>query len=206
MEKRCSQCGIVKNLSDFYADRIQKDGRRAACKVCKDEVNKKWQLENKDRTNECRRKRAARTDNARRKWKTANRDRVREQSRRASEKRRVTIKGKLSACMSCAINKSLRNGSKAGRHWEDLVGYTPLQLKKHLKRTFTPEMSWENYGSYWHIDHKTPVAAFNYESPEDVDFKRCWALRNLQPLEATKNMSKQAKVNRPFQPSLTVAL
>ena len=45
---------------------------------------------------------------------------------------------------------------------------------------------------------------FTYETPEDIDFKRCWALKNLQPLEAKENLRKQAKLDKPFQPSLLV--
>lgn len=46
----------------------------------------------------------------------------------------------------------------------------------------------------WHIDHKLPVASFNFDSPEHLDFKKCWALENLQPLWAKENISKGAKV------------
>jgi 5-methylcytosine-specific restriction endonuclease McrA len=64
-------------------------------------------------------------------------------------------------------------------------------------------MSWENYGKFtWHIDHIIPVAVFNFSSFKDLDFKRCWALSNLQPLEAKKNHSKGCRVSKPFQPSL----
>jgi len=41
-----------------------------------------------------------------------------------------------------------------------------------------------------HIDHIKPVASFNYTTTECVDFKKCWALKNLQPLWATDNLSK----------------
>lgn len=51
-------------------------------------------------------------------------------------------------------------------------------------------MNWNNYGSYWWIDHKKPIAAFNYTIPEDQTFKDCWSLANLQPLEKIKNMKK----------------
>jgi 5-methylcytosine-specific restriction endonuclease McrA len=47
-------------------------------------------------------------------------------------------------------------------------------------------MTWENYGIYWHIDHIKPLSWFNLET----EFKDAWALSNLQPLEATKNLSK----------------
>ena len=37
-----------------------------------------------------------------------------------------------------------------------LLGYSAQDLKIHLEKQFTSEMSWSNYGSYWHIDHKIP--------------------------------------------------
>ena len=40
------------------------------------------------------------------------------------------------------------------------------------------------------------------ERPEDEDFKRCWALSNLQPLWMSENRSKNDKLEKPFQPSL----
>ena len=56
-------------------------------------------------------------------------------------------------------------------------------------------MSWENYGSYWHIDHIKPDSRFIYESVEDIEFKKCWALSNLQPLKAEDNLKKSNKWN-----------
>lgn len=84
------------------------------------------------------------------------------------------------------------------------MGYTLAQLMRHLEKQFTPEMSWSNYGSYWHVDHKIPIAAFNFSTPRDLDFQRCWALSNLQPLERITNIKKSDKVERPFQPSLLI--
>jgi 5-methylcytosine-specific restriction endonuclease McrA len=64
-------------------------------------------------------------------------------------------------------------------------------------------MSWDNCNE-WHIDHIIPKAAFNYEKPEDIDFKKCWALKNLQPLWAKENHEKKDKLLKPFQPSLQI--
>ena len=58
----------------------------------------------------------------------------------------------------------------------------------------------------FHIDHIIPCAAFNFQSPEDPDFKRCWALSNLQLLPAEENLKKGAKLLQPFQPSLALAV
>jgi hypothetical protein len=65
-------------------------------------------------------------------------------------------------------------------------------------------MNRENYGLFWEVDHKIPVAAFNFQTPEDPDFKKCWSLKNLQPLGKSENRRKQDRVDKPFQPSLTI--
>ena len=72
------------------------------------------------------------------------------------------------------------------------LGYTGEELKEHLESQFTEGMSWDNM-SLWHIDHIRPVASFNYTTTECEDFKKCWALNNLQPLWAEDNWSKSDK-------------
>jgi hypothetical protein len=51
-------------------------------------------------------------------------------------------------------------------------------------------MTWENYGSFWHVDHITPKSWFKYESIKDAKFKECWALSNLQPKLRMDNIRK----------------
>lgn len=87
-----------------------------------------------------------------------------------------------------------------------MVGYSVDDLMRHLERQFQPSMTWENYGrGGWHIDHKIPKSVFNYETTGDIDFKRCWALDNLQPLWEPENLSKSDKLVSSFQPSLPIA-
>lgn len=138
-------------------------------------------------------------------WRAENPEKAKAKSRKSSAKRLSTLKGRLNHCMSTGIGKSLK-GSKSGRHWESLTGYTIDQLRKHLERQFTFEMSWQNYGTYWEIDHVIPISVFNFEKPEDLDFKRCWGLKNLRPLEVNENRKKHAKLEKPFQPSLRLAM
>lgn len=96
--------------------------------------------------------------------------------------------------LETSIKRSIRHclkGAKAGRHWEDLVGYTGEELKEHLENLWLPSMSWENYGlKGWHIDHKIPESLWRYTKPEDSEFKQCWSLANLQPLWAKDNLKK----------------
>jgi len=74
-----------------------------------------------------------------------------------------------------------------------LVDYTLDALMKHLENQFDKNMNWNNYGSYWEIDHKKPKSLFEYNSSEDLEFRECWALENLQPLEKIKNHKKRNK-------------
>lgn len=100
---------------------------------------------------------------------------------------------KLHSNTSRAIRAALRD--KGGKKWEHLVGYTAEDLRLHLERQFTRGMGWHNYGKgagKWHIDHIVPQSAFDFASPDDPDFRACWALTNLRPLWGTKNISKHA--------------
>ena len=66
-------------------------------------------------------------------------------------------------------------------------------------------MTWENYGrNGWHVDHIIPLVVHNYTTPDDIDFKKCWSLKNLQPLWEKENIAKHDKLFKPFQPSLTI--
>jgi len=117
-------------------------------------------------------------------------------------KRETDLRFNLNDRISKAIRKSLKN-NKAGKHWETLVGYTTNDLIKHLKKTMPKGYAWQDYlDGKLHIDHIIPISAHNFTNPKHVDFRRCWALDNLQLLPAKENISKSNKLEKPFQPAL----
>ncbi len=119
-----------------------------------------------------------------------NRERVRRYHRQYFKQlRKESPKFRLNDNIRVAIYKALK-GKKAGRHWENLVDYTLQDLIKHLEIRFDNRMNWQNYGSYWSIDHIKPKSLFNYSLTEDKEFKKCWSLKNLQPLEKIANLRK----------------
>ncbi len=222
--KTCSKCGFPKYESEFFACKKHADGKQSECKDCHQKMNRAWQKANpetcreldrrwkKENATKVKEQAAARykaNPEKRRaaslRWQEANIEKSRETRRRSEAKRRGTPKGKLSNAMSCGIRASLRN-NKGRRHWETLVNFTIDHLKRHLEKLFTPEMTWDNFGTVWHVDHQIPIAVFNFEKPEHIDFQLCWSLKNLQPLQATKNISKGCKLSKPFQPSLAMAV
>ena len=108
------------------------------------------------------------------------------------EKSKTNIGFRLGKCMSHAVRESLKNNNllKSKAKWQSLVGYTVIQLKTHLENLFDENMNWQNYGSYWHIDHIEPQSWFIYDSIDHPAFKACWQLSNLRPLEAKENIRK----------------
>lgn len=88
--------------------------------------------------------------------------------------------------------QSKTRAEKPGR-LEHLLGYTIDQLREHLERQFSGSMSWRNQGR-WHIDHIRPVKSFQLANEDGLAnvsaIRECWALTNLRPLWAKKNMEK----------------
>lgn len=224
VKKRCSKCGEIKVLKEFGSRAGRLYGKRSDCKFCVNlegmlyrktypekvkERNKRFRILHPGIANAATKKWGNeypdRKKAATKKWREAHPEKVREMRRKAMAKDRNTLKGKLNYRFARAINKHLKRGVKARRHWECLVGYTTDQLKEHIEKLFTKGMTWEIFKDGGiHIDHKVPIAAFNFEKPEDLDFQMCWGLNNLQPMWAKENIQKGAKINRPFQPSLTI--
>lgn len=101
---------------------------------------------------------------------------------------------KLNQYFRREMNISLkeRNAKKTSPYF-DALGYTPEELKTHLESLFTKGMSWDNYGE-WHIDHIIPLSKYQYTSTNDLSFKECWSLENLQPLWSKDNLSKRDRI------------
>lgn len=119
-------------------------------------------------------------------------------------RRKTDLKFNLNEKIKTEIRKSLK-GNKKGRHWESLVGYTLNDLIKRLNKTMPKGYTWQDYlKGELHIDHIIPKSVFNFTKPEHIDFKRCWALKNLRLLPIKENLSKSNKLIRPFQPALKI--
>lgn len=192
--KICTKCKTVKSFKEFYKRTISKDGLALVCKECSAKYKKEYFLSSKNREV---------VNNQRKRWRRKNVEVYKKNRDRWNVKARSKPGGRLRDCIAIAIGRSLK-GLKSGRSWESLVGYTLKELQRHLEKQFKNGMSWDNYGTYWHIDHKIPIVVFNFEKSDDLDFKRCWSLKNLQPLLAIENYCKGAKISTPFQPSLTI--
>jgi hypothetical protein len=133
-----------------------------------------------------------------RRWRAANKDKVALSHKHTYNKLRTNINYRLNQRMSKMIYDELRD-LKNRRTWKEFVPYTVDGLKQHLESLFTNGMSWnELIKGNIHIDHKIPRCTFKYNSrlhpSKDLEFQKCWALENLQPLWKYDNIRKGRKL------------
>tara|TARA_R110001599_G_scaffold340381_1_gene560686 strand:- start:348 stop:2225 length:1878 start_codon:yes stop_codon:yes gene_type:complete len=100
---------------------------------------------------------------------------------------------KLRSGMNSSFTAGLKRKEFRGI-WKAL-SYTPEQARKHMEKQFDKNMNWDNYGTYWHIDHIRPQASLPYKTTACENFKKCWSLRNLRPLSAQENLGKNSVWN-----------
>ena len=138
------------------------------------------------------------------KWSRDNPDRARAFIKKSVKKRKLIDPGFRAQC-------NLRNRFKEimgvvldpTRKWNSaLIGCDTRQLASHLEAKFKQGMSWENYGTHWHVDHIVPVSKFDHNIPAHV--RQCWHYANLQPLEASVNLAKSDRILIDTQLSLTI--
>ena len=114
-------------------------------------------------------------------------------NKKEKEKRNNNSTYKLRTNISRAIRKMLKGNQKSSSCMSHLP-FTLSQLKQHLEYHFDENMNWQNYGSYWHVDHIYPHSLLQYDSMEHENFAKAWDLKNLRPLEKMENIKKSNKI------------
>ena len=199
-EKTCCACKKIKSLKEFCKKTASIDGFANKCKQCGSEYDKKYYQDNAERCKKRQKELSENNPNCRKKYRESHRVELNEYSRLRLKNNSLL---KLNSNIRNAIGRSLR-GMKGGRHWEDLVGWTAEEGKKHLESLFTEGMSWGNYGRgkyKWSLDHIIAVRWWNITSTDCQEFKDCWALKNLQPLWHVRNVEKG---DRPMHPKYLI--
>lgn len=128
-----------------------------------------------------------------RKWRERNPERARAIARKNAAAIRSTPWGDITQKVFRSLRAGLRKRGVPASKYAAALGYTWVDLFVHIEKQFSPEMTWENWGSVWEMDHITPISAFRYQSLEDPLFRECWALSNLRPLPRLENRSKHNK-------------
>lgn len=161
----CSKCGVSKPYHDFYADyKGNKYGRMCACKACYLNSKKVPQINNP------------------------------RNARAFATRQIIKIRRSL----------SIANGSYVDVNAKEIwaaLGYTQEDLIKHFEGLMEPWMNWKNNitpknadEKGWHVDHIIPMCNFKYNSIYDQQFRDCWALSNMRPIDWKENIKKGNKL------------
>lgn len=173
--KKCNVCKETKSLESFYKNKQLSDGLSRMCITCEkanrdrdhqSEYNKGYKQvpENKARRQE------------KKKQRKENDPEYKLEENIRSRQRHAIIKGK-----KLAPNKEL---------WGESITF----IRSHIQDQFHSDMTWDNYGELWELDHILPCAAFDMNDLEEQ--KICFNWQNLQPLIRKDNNRKKDKIYR----------
>lgn len=117
-------------------------------------------------------------------------DVVKKRKKKRYDRRQENEEYRIMCNLSARITKLLKT-MKSTKSIK-LIGCTIPEFKKWIEWQFDSNMSWDNYGTYWHIDHVTPCNSFNLANLEEQFI--CFHWSNCRPLEKTKNIVKSDSV------------
>ena len=194
--KKCSKCDVVKPLGEFFKDKSKEDRLRPSCKEC----SKTWHQQHYQKHKE-------KYKQSDKQYYQNNKEKKKQYAQEHKEERKEYLRQYRMKQSNNDPMHRLRNNvrrqvqhalkrNNSSKHGESVMKYLPYnveQLKGHIEKKFELWMNWNNYGE-WHIDHIYPQSKLPYDSMSHPNFQKCWALENLQPLEASENMSKGNKI------------
>lgn len=97
------------------------------------------------------------------------------------------------ACVLRARVRPLMAGAKAAGSCVRDLGMSVSDFRSYIQAQFSAEMSWDNYGTAWELDHIYPLSACDLT--DRVQFLAVCNYRNYRPLSPDENMAKHASVS-----------
>lgn len=172
--KTCSKCEKEQPANQFRH-------RSRTCLTCEKERLYEWRKENPEKFKAvCKRYRD----------KEDYRDK---QNKYKRDKYSTDTCYRLETLYRTRVRGFIKGGVKGKAKYEKMLGCSWDTLRDWLESNFAEGMTWENYGTQWHVDHTMPCAIFDFTNEENV--KACFNWSNLAPMFGSENMSKSDKVN-----------
>jgi hypothetical protein len=190
--KKCKKCLVDKNEEDFG---LKNKKLNIICKLCINKISREYKKNNKEKVRIANNKYNNENREKVREWNKKhfenNKERVRERARNNYKKYRECPEIVLIQACRNRINKLINRNSKSLKSIE-MIGCSIIMLKQWLEFQFVCNMNWENYGSYWHIDHVKPCSLFDLTKNEEQE--NCFNWKNLRPCVASENIKKKNKL------------
>jgi hypothetical protein len=96
---------------------------------------------------------------------------------------------KIRSGLRSKINLLIKKGhSYKFDSFNNLIGCSKIKFKEHLEKLFYDNITWDNYGKLWHVDHIMPCFMFDLLNEDEV--RKCFHYTNLRPLLAHENLSR----------------
>jgi hypothetical protein len=207
MNKTCKKCNILKEFSDFYVNKLCKDGYTNECKDCTRKeksklASKKWRENNKENAKNYNIEYNKLNSEKRKKQRDSNKEVMKEylsnyyiENKERLRKNNTIYKKnklindplfKLTSNIRTLISNSIkRNGFSKNKKTSDILGCSFDEFKLYLESKFEFWMNWENRGLYngelnygWDIDHIIPISSAKNEE----EIIKLSHYTNLQPL------------------------
>ena len=110
-----------------------------------------------------------------------------------SEQKNEWCKNESKINMNYRIKKSLaarlRTVLVKNSSTMNYIGCNIQFLREWFEYNFTCDMNWDNYGTYWSIDHIIPVRKFDLT--DETEKLQCWNWSNLIPVTVKYNSTKK---------------
>lgn len=210
--KICYKCKLEKPFENYGKLSSSKDGYRYDCNDCRKQYRQMNSLQIKEKQKEYYNSHKEELLLRNKQYRIDNKSTITEQRKSYRERpeikehikmknkeympiKKEKIKTKRVTDNSFRINETLRskfNRAIKREKYSEFIGCDNEFLKVWLEYRFTPEMSWDNFGTYWHIDHILPISKFNFNNKEEISI--CFHWTNLQPLRKDENISKLNKI------------
>jgi hypothetical protein len=123
----------------------------------------------------------------RKRWKKENRKHI---YKRQRERENSDVLFKLKRRLRHRLYMALKRNHKSGSAIKDL-GCSINEFKNYLELKFKPNMTWDNYGKEWEIDHVMPLYKFDLTVKEELLLACHYT--NLQPLWKKDHFVKSAQ-------------
>ena len=163
-------------------DRANKDMKKAYHEANKVKILKRdlrYRQENKDYFLEYNRayrsKNKQKVKDYHKRYREGNKEHLREVKNSYARKSRKSDPAyRLRGIVSNAFWAALKNqGNTKGGATFSTLPYSPHDLVEHLERQFDDKMNWDNYGSYWDVDHIHPQSLLPYDCLDHPNFQKC---------------------------------
>lgn len=79
-----------------------------------------------------------------------------------------------------------------GNPIKDFLGCDVFTVRNWIEKLWGPNMTWDNYGSFWVVDHIVPIRMFDLSNIDEI--KICWHYKNLMPLLKADNLKKEGNI------------